>query len=175
MGACGASPSATTGISAGSASQAGAEPSVAPAGSTLEPAASESATSAGSPSAAAAILDGCALLTDAEIEEVTGLPVERKVPTPGIGCQWDLDEGSPDLTARMVLNIASPGGRARFDRYRADLIKPTPIPGLGDEAVDDSGLILAVQGDALVLLAYPPVNVEPDMGSALVEIVFERL
>lgn len=137
-----------------------------------------SSTPVGSPSSALAFNDGCALLTDAEIAEVTSLPVESKQPTGGlspIGCQWDLDEGDPDLTARMVLNVVSSGGRALFDPYAADLFEPAPVPGLGDKAVDQGGFILALQGDALVALGYPGFAFETGMAEDLVEIVFARL
>jgi hypothetical protein len=167
--ACGTGAPAAT----GAASSGGPAPLVKPTTASVE-----SPTAVGSPSAAVTVTDGCALLTDAQIEEVTGMPVESKKPAGGIspiGCQWDLDEGDPNLIARMLLNVVPSGGRALFDPYAADLFDPKPVPGLGDKAVAEGGFILAVQGDALIALGYPGFAFEDGVAEALVAMVFARL
>lgn len=157
---------------------ASSAPSSDPSG-TPEPVASAS-TSASPPAASTggSLADACGLLTDAEIEDVTGYPVESRQPAGGfspIGCQWDLDEGDPELTARLLLNVLPTGGRAQFDSFRATLFEPTPLAGLGDEAVDDGGFVLAIEGDAIVGLGYPGFAFEDGMAASLVEIVLGRL
>jgi Protein of unknown function (DUF3558) len=127
---------------------------------------------------AGGLADACGLLTDADIEAVTGYAVETRQPAGGfspIGCQWDLDEGDPDLTARLLLNVVESGGRAQFDSFRETLFEPVAVPELGDDAVDDGGFILAVEGDAVVGLGYPGFAFEDGMAAALVEIVLSRL
>lgn len=167
LGAC--APSASSVSSAASSTGSGGSSS-APVPST---AASLPAASAGT-----ALEDACGLLSDDEIESVTGYPVETSQPAGGfspIGCQWDLDEGDPDLTARLLLNVLPTGGRAQFDSFRATLFEPEAVSGLGDEAVDDGGFVLAIEGEAIVGLGYPGFAFEDGMAEELVEIVLGRL
>jgi hypothetical protein len=148
-------------------------PAPTPASSALASASPKPASSNGS-----AAIDACGLLTEAEIMDVTGYAVESMQPAGGFtptGCQWDLDEGDPDLTARLLLNVQSTGGRAQYDSYAASLFSPAPVAGLGDEAVDDGGFVLAVQGDVVVGLGYPGFAFEDGWAAALVEIVLGRV
>ena len=136
------------------------------------------AASAPAASAGTALEDACGLLTDEEIESVTAYPVETSQAAGGlspIGCQWDLDEGDPDLTARLRAERASDGRAVAVRRLPRITFRATAVPGLGDEAVDDGGFILAIEGDAVVGLGYPGFAFEDGIAAELVEIVLGRL
>ena len=170
LGAC-----AGPGASSGSLAPTSSAPNSSSPPASTAPSSSVPSTAA---SSGAPLEDACGLLSDADIEAVTGYTVEAMQPAGGfspIGCQWDLDEGDPDLTARLLLNVLPTGGRAQFDSFRATLFEPVAVEGLGDEAVDDGGFVLAIDGDAVVGLGYPGFAFEDGMAAELVEIILGRL
>jgi hypothetical protein len=108
--------------------------------------------------ASAVTVDACALLSDADIKELTGATVDTKEPGPqaGVfpdGCRWVLTEAGSMIPPEIVLGIRASGGRDYYDRY----FKPfnnendnEPIPNLGDEAVTGiAGTAMVVKGDVL--------------------------
>ena len=136
--ACGGSPSATNPTTAGPTTSVTAQPSTG--GAQIPP---------------AATLAACALLTDADIEQVTGRAVDSATPgslgTLTNGCSWKLALGDADITPVSIdLGVISPQGVEYYETY----VKPydtTPISGIGDDAVvDGAGGITAVKGDTLV-------------------------
>ena len=115
------------------------------------------------PTGGGAAVDACALLTDAEVEEVTGHAVEETTPGPQLGlfqfgCQWLLSQDDAMVPASINLGVMPEGGRSYYDRYFAPFNEEygyEAIPGVGDEAVDaEVGSILVVAGDAFFNLQY---------------------
>ena len=121
-------------------------------------------------------INACALLTDADIREATGFTVLANDPVGGItstGCRWELDYGDPDIHEYVTLNVQSPGGRAWYDGFPFDA--PASVEGLGDKAVEDGGVVFAVQGDSAVIVSHLYAALDADMQRAIVEIALSRL
>lgn len=100
-------------------------------------------------------IEACSMLSDSEIQAITGRAPAKKTPgaTMGIfdnGCEWELPEGPNDGVPWTVdLGVVSPGGRNYYDRFMA--ISGDPLTGFGDAAVSDEvGGITAVKGDTMV-------------------------
>ena len=136
----------------GSATSSGANPTTGPGGAVTNP--PLSTFDLRPPAGAAA--DPCGLLTDAEIEEVTGRTVvtKRAGPVMGIfanGCSWELGLGGDDMVPVSIeLGAISPGGRDYYERY-LKIVATGSVPGIGDEATtSDVGGIDAVKGDTLL-------------------------
>lgn len=103
-------------------------------------------------------IDACALLSDADITELTGATVDTKDPgaQAGIfpaGCRWVLKADNAIVPPEIILGIMASGGRDYYDKY----FKPfnneqdnEPIPNLGDEAVTGiADVAMVVAGDVL--------------------------
>jgi hypothetical protein len=116
-------------------------------------------------------VDACALLSEADIKEVTGLDTESSTPGPQLGifehgCEWQLIDDDAIVPPAVVLGLKTSGGRRYYDTY----FKPfnagagyETIAGLGDEAVDaEAGAVLVVAGDAFMNLQYVGLGVPED-------------
>jgi hypothetical protein len=85
--------------------------------------------------------DPCALLTDADIQEVTGYAAVSHAiqPTGGLwdtSCVWQV-AGSSAVPATVTVTIKSPGGRANWDQYMVPIQGEfSAVPGLGDAAFE---------------------------------------
>jgi hypothetical protein len=138
-------------------------------------------TPGGAPVAGQAV-QACDLLTDADIEQVTGYGVLTREPghVMGIfpnGCLWELGSESETTLWTIDVGVISPGGRHYFDTYLSFPDMTDPVPGLGDAAVtDDGGSITAVKGDSLVsvfLILFG--DTEDEMVRELTEIALSRV
>lgn len=137
--ACGGGGAATTSAAPGPSTGVGAQPST-----------------VGTQPPRGAALDPCALLTDADIEQVTGRAVDNSTPGSLGGsfsnaCSWELARGDADITPVTIdLAVISPHGVEYYETNVAPF-ETTRISGIGDEAVvDGAGGITAVKGDTLV-------------------------
>lgn len=108
-------------------------------------------------------VDGCTLLTEADIRDVTGFDTTSSTSGPqfGIfpsGCEWELIDDESIVPPSIGLGVMTTGGRAYYDQYFAPFNEEygyEAIEGLGDEAVeDDTGAVLVVSGDAFFNLQY---------------------
>ncbi len=108
-------------------------------------------------------VDACALLTAAEIEDVTGLATASTLPGPqgGIfdfGCLWELVDDNAMVPPSISFGIMKTGGRAYYDQYFAPFNAENDYPaieGLGDEAVEaDAGAVHVVAGDTFFQVQY---------------------
>jgi hypothetical protein len=148
---------AVVGIAACGGSAATAGPATQPPGqATQQPA-------GGGPAGGGPAVDACALLTDDDIQAVTGYSVANKRPGPNggvfaAGCEWELNADNEIVPPSIVLGIMTSGGKAYYESY----FKPFNdeegnklIPGVGDEVVDAGfSVIQGVKGDAFFNLQY---------------------
>lgn len=108
-------------------------------------------------------VNACALLTAADIEDVTGLAASSTTPGPqaGVfasGCEWALVDEDAIVPPTISLGVMTIGGKDYYDTYFApfeDGAGYEPIEGLGDVAVDaDFGAVHVVAGDAFFQVQY---------------------
>ena len=100
--------------------------------------------------------DACSLLSDAEVEQITGGSVATRTDAPvqGIydnGCAWELEKVPGEVAGWSIeLGVIAPGGRDFYD----DVLSPYaagPVPGIGDVASEGQACeIVAVKVDSLV-------------------------
>jgi hypothetical protein len=107
----------------------------------------------------------CDLLTDEDVEQVTGQPVEEMVAGPVLGifengCEWTLEAGTAGVEASLTVGVISPGGRRYYESFFEPFIGEEgghveALSGIGDKASrDEFGGIMAVKGDTLVDVSY---------------------
>ena len=131
------------------------------------------------PESAAAVSDACSLLTPAEIEGVTGFPVEKGQPEPSVSpitCTWNVDD--PTGGSSVVVDVLE-GPIAAVALGTGDPGEKT-VSGLGDEALYDSlSSTLYVRVGDRVLVLQRTVFSDPgatlDQATALAKLVLERL
>lgn len=139
-----------------------------------------------SPSSAAT--DACALLSDADLTELTTWAADVVEPGPqqGIfqtGCLWTLSGGtSPGLygPASISLGVVAPGGRSYYDTYFAPFVEDygqEPVAGVGDVAWYDSlaNTVIAVEGDTLVSLQWIDPGGDEAAGVALTDRILSNV
>ena len=180
--ACGSG--ATSGAPGGPTAPApAATPGTAPAASLATDAGSAAGTPGGAaPPVAGQAVEACDVLTDADIEQVTGYGVLTREPghVMGIfpnGCVWELGSDEEATLWSIDVGVISPGGRHFFDTYLSFPDMTDPVPGLGDAAVtDQGGGITAVKGDSLVsVLLILFGDTEDEMLRELTEVALSRL
>jgi hypothetical protein len=100
---------------------------------------------AGQPAASEATLTACDLLTQAEVEQATGIPVTAVTPKDGgvfSSCSYEADDwvkGSGVLYYPSLPPVAGSAGLADFlkqdlEKDQAPYTTPQPMDGLGDAA-----------------------------------------
>lgn len=129
-----------------------------PAAVTLGPGgATASPGAGGSPAGGvAAAADACALVTTAEMSEVTGQPVAAAVAGTGSNtgaCSYTLTSGTPVV---LMTYVTGPSVPSIFDAYK-QTESAEPIEGVGDEAVWGFGTLFVRKGDKLINIS--PVGV----------------
>jgi Protein of unknown function (DUF3558) len=111
----------------------------------------------------AAPVDGCSLLTEADIEAVTGHKVMSATGGPqfGIfpsGCEWELADADAIVPPSIGLGVMTAGGKAYYERYFEPYIAENgqePIENLGDAAIEDeAGSVMVLSGDAFFSTQY---------------------
>ena len=129
----------------------------------------------GGGSGSSGAIDVCALLTDAQIEEVTGLAVASKEPGGGQGfatgaCTWILDSGAAEAGLdRFSVTVESPGGRSRFDILAGEM---PHVPSIGEDAYLQGESIWVVSGDSLVVVDFAFLaSVLDDPGQAVLPLI----
>jgi hypothetical protein len=149
LAACGGGPGATGPAGPAGTSGPGGPSTQAPGGATQAP--------------GGATIDACALLTEADIEEVTGNTVDAVTPGPQMGifqsgCDWDLIDDDAMVPPEIVIGVHPSGGRDYYARYFEPFNEGAgyePIENLGDTAVDaEAGAVLVVAGDVFFNLQY---------------------
>jgi hypothetical protein len=129
-------------------------------------------------------VDACALLTAAEIEDVTGLVANTGLPGPqaGVfasGCLWELIDEDSMVPPSFTLGVMTTGGKDYYDTYFApfnDEAGYEPIEGLGDIAVDaDFGAVHVVSGDAFFQVQYIGGGFGPDDSTTLATELAKRV
>lgn len=168
----------------------GGSPSGPPTTSSAAPVASDGASApasadAGSGVTAGVIVRACDLLTEEDIQEITGLTIAEATAekTMGVfenGCEWSLEGEAASSATAITLGILVPGGRAMWERS----FKPfgeemgmEDLAGVGDEAqLGDIDDVIAVQGDALVSLQFlGTFGLPDDLSVDLTKRVMEHL
>ncbi len=143
-----------------------------------------STTPAGSPAAGSGsgdpASDPCGLLTDADIQEVTGYVASGHTiqPTGGLwdtSCVWEV-AGASAVPATVTLTIKSPGGRANWDQYMIPIQGEfSAVAGLGDAAFEKVHWPTHVlAGDAYVSVQFrdspdPEGPISTDLARRVVE------
>jgi len=122
----------------------------------------------------------CALLTDAEITQITKQPIVSK--TAGqqlgvfdVGCDWEV--GPPNqVTWSIQVGVIPSDGRSYYDKYFAPF-EGTPIPSLGDVALQrNADEVLAVSGDVLAGVTVIALgNKDKTLAKQLMELVIGRV
>ena len=129
-------------------------------------------------------VDACTLLSDAEIEEVTGNKVASKEPAmqSGLldaGCHWVLENADSLVPPEINLEVMFEGGLDYYKRYFEPFNAEygyEAIEGVGDIAVDaDFGSILVVSGDAFFDLQDLAFGSEKNNAEALARKVVANL
>jgi Protein of unknown function (DUF3558) len=170
LAACGGTGSAKTPGAVGGGTGGGGTPAAG------VPSSPGSAT--GQPPAGGSI-DACSLLSDAEVEQVTGLkPASEEDGDPtgvlGAGCTWKLAPEGEIVVPELALGIAATGGKSYYEKY----FKPyatEAVSGLGDSAIrDDSTSLMALKGDVLVSVQFVGGAVD-EIPRKAIELVFSKL
>lgn len=119
----------------------------------------------------------CDLLSNDDIEEITGLTIAATDPDPVDTvyenvCRWTFD-GNP---GSMDLGVLGVDAKGFFDRT-VEIEGGTVIAGLGDRAVrtEITGSILALTGDTLVDLFITGAGTPDDVEEQLVERALQNL
>ena len=129
-----------------------------------------SATGTAPTSGPAAAEGACALLSDADIAELTSLDIQtREARSAGgiytEGCHWALADGGV-VKVEIILGMLTEGAREHFDTVLVPLAEGLggkPLAGLGDDALvgaDGKG-VTAVVGDVLVDLQWVDASSDP--------------
>lgn len=136
----------------------------------------------GDDSGSTGAIDVCTLLTDTQIEEVTGLAVSSKEPGGGQGfatgaCTWMLADDAADAGLdSLSVSVESPGGRSRFDVLAGEM---PHVPDIGDDAYLQGDSVWAISNDSLVVVDFSLLaSALDDPGQAvlpLIEIVMSQL
>jgi hypothetical protein len=171
---------ACTGAPAASGSAAGGSPAAQTGGQA-------SAPPAGGGGAGATVV-ACELLTDDDIEQVMGQPVEERSAGSVLGiyengCDWTLAQNDSFGQGSLTVGVIAPGGRSYYERFFEPFIGDETIgleeaiEGLGDKAARfDTGGIMVVKGDVLVSVEYFTFpNAEEDFARLLVDRMLPRL
>jgi hypothetical protein len=129
-------------------------------------------------------IDACSLLPDKEVLAATGHAIAKadswqKFVSDTSGCRLTLEQGDQVVTPSIEVGVYAPGGRTYYDtffkRFAAEY-GHSPMPGLGDEAVeDDIGVLLLVEGDAFLTLQYLAEPADAPAARALAEAAVARL
>ncbi len=142
---------------------------------------SAAGATAGAPVEPGAIPAACTLLTDADIEEMTGTTVVAKDDNVADTvyanhCRWTLTR-SDGGNGELDLGILSPGGRERYD-HSGGTSGLDPIDGLpADLAGEDTnvGGIFAVRGDTLLDVFSTGLGLSTETEVELMRRALERL
>ena len=116
----------------------------------------------------AAASDPCSLLTQAEVETAVGQHLSAGLSDPTLGdCSWS----SSDFTANVDLTVST--WSAIQTAATANGHTPDPIPGIGDEALNNDGLLSVRSGDTgfLLTIGGPTIDSSPDSGLAQEEVL----
>jgi hypothetical protein len=155
LAACGGSPAASgpgrTGAASASSPSSGGATTQAPGGGAATQAPGGGAT-----------VDACTLLTEADIDAVTGNATASSVEGGqfGIfndGCEWKLVDEDAVTPPTIALGVMTTGGKDYYEQYFAPFNAEygyEAIEGLGDEAVDADGSMMVVSGDVFFNLQY---------------------
>jgi hypothetical protein len=121
--------------------------------------------------------DACALLTEADIKEITGFAVAKVIPDPAdsifpAGCQWMV----VDAAWQVFLGVSSPGGQAMWDRL-VPYTQGDAVSGIGDEAFlsEMGGDLMVRLGDVFIDVQYVAVGEPEGTQDRLAKRVLERL
>ena len=130
-------------------------------------------------------VQACDLLTEEDIQEVTGLTIAEATAekTMGVfenGCEWSLEGEAASSATAITLGILVPGGRAMWERSfkpYGEEMGMEDLEGVGDEAqLGDIDDVIAVQGDALVSLQFlGTFGLPDDLSVELTKRVLEHL
>lgn len=110
-----------------------------------------------------ATVDACSLLTEADIEAVTGATVDATTSGPqfGIfesGCEWNLSNDEAMVPPTIALGVLPSGGSAYYETYFEPFNAEygyEAVDGVGDVAVDaEAGSLLVVSGDVFFNIQY---------------------
>ena len=167
-----------------SAACGGGGPTAAPAAATGPIATTAARTTAPSASVAApttagggAPTDACALLTDADVKEITGYPVASKNPNPAdtifpSACEWRVKGAA----WQIVLGVTSPGGQAEWDKL-VPYLQGKAVTGIGDEAFlsEMGGDLMARRGDTFIDVQYVAAGEPKDTQERLAKRVLEHV
>jgi hypothetical protein len=155
--------SALTGVVLAGAALVGCGSQDSPAPSSLPTAAVTDDASQPTVAAPAAEPDPCLLLPKAEAEALAGTPLEDAVPSPH-ACSYTGPVSGP--VAQVEVYVGD-GAKKMLDIDRDTLAHPfTEVPGVGEEALAEDGVIFFRKGGVwvairLVRLNDPAENVEP--------------
>ena len=171
--ACGGAPAATTpGGGATATQQPGSVPSAPP-----------PAGGGGGGTTVAA----CDLLSDEDIEQVTGQEIAEEVAGPVLGiyqngCEWTVAATDTLGEGDITLGVIAPGGRAYYERYfepfigDASLGLEEALQGVGDKALKtDTDGVMVVKGDVLVYVEHFAIGNDEDTSRLLVDRILPRL
>ena len=148
-------------------------------GTTLPPTTAAPATSGNgsSPLSGGITIDACALLTSADIKEITGFAVAEVIPDPKdtifpSACEWRVEGAA----WQVVLGVASPGGQATWNSL-VPYTQGDAVTGIGDEAflAEMGGDLMVREGDTFIDVQYIAVGDAPDTQDRLAKRVLEHL
>ena len=109
--------------------------------------------------------DPCSLLTSAEVEAVTGVPITKVTPTPmqqgSGGCGWSNEEGFMTIGAAITVTTGQ-NANAVWDTMVAQADSEA-IPGIGDAAIyiPAQETIMFKKGATLIVVVAGPIT-EPE-------------
>jgi hypothetical protein len=140
----------------GSATNGPGGPAGTPAGNATQPPVGV----ASQPPGGGETIDACALLTEAEIEDVTSFRTDSSLAGPqggvfATGCEWILISDGI-VPPAISLGIMPTGGQQKYQQFLTALDRDLePIENLGDEAVDaEFGAVMVRSGDAMFQVQY---------------------
>ena len=170
--ACGGAPAATAPGGGATATQPGSVQSAPP----------PAGGGGGGPTIAA-----CDLLTDEDIEQVTGQEISEEVAGPVLGiynngCEWTVAPTDTLAEGDITLGVIAPGGRSYYERYFEPFIGDSSlgleeaVEGLGDKALlTDTGGTMVVKGDVMIYVEHFAIGNDEATARLLVDRILPRL
>ena len=129
----------------------------------------------------------CDLLTDEDIEQVTGQEISEEVAGPVLGiynngCEWTVAPTDTLAEGDITLGVIAPGGRSYYERYFEPFIGDSSlgleeaIEGLGDKALlTDTGGTMVVKGDVMIYVEHFAIGNDEATARLLVDRILPRL
>jgi len=157
-----------------------------PPGATNAPGATQPAAGTNPPGGT---VDACSLVTDAELEQVTGLEIANKGPSglatvlPSV-CDYEFTTDSVFNHASLTMGVMTSDGRSYYETYFEPFIGDESgyldeaVSGIGDKAArGGTDTIMAVRGDALVDVQYVGLgdNRDEEMPVRIMQLVLSKL